>query len=115
MSSWRPLPPSPPPAFVHGCRSDAGRRWGVEPVGSITAMTAIGIVIVVDAGAVGAAAKVAGAPSTWITSALPNDPVQAAGVLIVALPVTRAMSPVSWVHVSPLMGTLVVAPCAALI
>src|SRR5258705_10428837 len=77
------------------------------------AMTAIGIDTVPGGGAVGATANVAGAPSTWSMSALPKDPVQPAGVLIVTLPVTRSMSPGSWVHVPPSTGTLVVAPCGA--
>src|SRR5258705_3459028 len=113
-SSLRSLSPKSSPSLVHELASDAVMRCEVELAGSITAMTAIGIVMVVDAGAFGAAAKVAGAPSTWIMSALPKDPVQDGGVLIVTLPVTRSTSPVSWLQVPLSTGTLVVAPCGAL-
>ena len=73
----------------------------VSAPGSVTSLTANGTVSVVEAGAVGASAKVTGVPSTEITSELPNDPVHEAGMLTTMLPVIRSRSFAAWVQETP--------------
>src|SRR4051794_1309793 len=92
------------PSLVHEFANEAVTVCGVACAGSDSVPTLKGIVSVPEAGAVGASANVVAVPSTFTTSALPNEPVHDAGICTVIDPVIMSSSLATCVHVLALSG-----------